>query len=184
MVIGPKAMSAFRVCIVGTGYVGLTNAVALAYLGNQVTCLDVEAAKIASLSAGKIPIFEPHLDELLAAARSRLTFTTSYADAIPSCGHRVHRGGHAHRRRWSTRSSLPRVCRTRGRREPRRRLYGHRQQVDRSDRQRQLGRLPGEGCVRGQVQDFVRWSLCGRIRTRIFCARAPLCTTRSTPIAR
>jgi UDPglucose 6-dehydrogenase len=77
-------MSALRVCIVGTGYVGLTNAVALAYLGNQVTCLDVEAAKIASLSAGKIPIFEPHLDELLVAARSRLTFTTSYAEAIPN----------------------------------------------------------------------------------------------------
>src|SRR5450432_3845950 len=76
-------MSTLSPCIVGTGYVGLTNAVALAYLGYQVTCLDVDEAKIAALSAGKIPIFEPHLEQLLASCKSRLLFTTDYATAIP-----------------------------------------------------------------------------------------------------
>jgi len=75
-------MSEAQVCIVGTGYVGLTNAVALAFLGHRVVCLDVEEAKIQALSAGKIPIYEPHLEELLAECRSRLTFTTDYAEAI------------------------------------------------------------------------------------------------------
>src|SRR6476660_6218654 len=73
-----------RVCIVGTGYVGLTNAVALAFLGHQVTCLDIAEAKIAALSAGKIPIFEPYLEEMLAAVRERMTFTTSYEAAVPN----------------------------------------------------------------------------------------------------
>src|SRR5260221_3395298 len=76
-------MSEVQACIVGTGYVGLTNAVALAFLGYRVTCLDIEESKVAALVAGKIPIFEPHLEELLAETRSRLTFTTEYAEAIP-----------------------------------------------------------------------------------------------------
>ncbi|HKQ69128.1 MAG TPA: UDP-glucose/GDP-mannose dehydrogenase family protein [Polyangiaceae bacterium] len=76
-------MRRLRTCIVGTGYVGLTNAVALAYLGHEVVCLDVDQAKVAMLSAGKIPIFEPHLEDLLASSRERMTFTTDYAQAIP-----------------------------------------------------------------------------------------------------
>jgi UDPglucose 6-dehydrogenase len=76
-------MSSLQACIVGTGYVGLTNAVALAHLGCQVTCLDVDESKIAALSAGRIPIYEPHLDQLLTASRSRLTFTTDFASAVP-----------------------------------------------------------------------------------------------------
>jgi UDPglucose 6-dehydrogenase len=77
-------MSAVRVCIVGTGYVGLTNAVALASLGYQVTCLDVEESKIVALRAGRIPIFEPHLEELMAGCQGRLTFTTEYEKAVPN----------------------------------------------------------------------------------------------------
>jgi UDPglucose 6-dehydrogenase len=77
-------MSSMEACIVGTGYVGLTNAVALAYLGYQVNCLDVDESKIAALSAGKIPIFEPHLEQLLASCRTRLKFTTDYAAAVPN----------------------------------------------------------------------------------------------------
>jgi UDPglucose 6-dehydrogenase len=64
--------------------VGLTNAVALAYLGHTVTCLDVEESKIAALAAGRIPIFEPHLEDLLAASVSRLSFTSDYARAVPN----------------------------------------------------------------------------------------------------
>src|ERR1700737_2718781 len=72
-----------KVSIIGTGYVGLTTGVCLAYLGHQVTCIDADAAKISELEAGHIPIYEPHLTELLEEARSNLQFTTSYAAAIP-----------------------------------------------------------------------------------------------------
>ena len=72
-----------KVTIIGTGYVGLTTGVCLAYLGHQVTCLDADPRKIETLEAGQTPIYEPHLEDLLAAARSNLTFTTSYPDAVP-----------------------------------------------------------------------------------------------------
>jgi UDPglucose 6-dehydrogenase len=71
-----------KVAIIGTGYVGLTTGVTLAFLGHDVTCLDVDAAKIAQLNQGISPIYEPHLDELMAASRSRLNFTTSAKDAL------------------------------------------------------------------------------------------------------
>ncbi len=73
-----------RVSIIGTGYVGLTTGVCLAYLGNEVTCLDTDEAKIDSLRQGRLPIYEPWLAELLAASSRRLGFTTRYEEAIPS----------------------------------------------------------------------------------------------------
>ncbi len=72
-----------NVSIIGTGYVGLTTGVTLAYLGHEVTCIDVDPGKVDSLRAGKPPFFEPHLEELLAVARQRIRFTTAYAEAIP-----------------------------------------------------------------------------------------------------
>lgn len=72
-----------KVAIVGTGYVGLTTGVCLAYLGHQVTCLDTDPRKVEALRAGRIPIYEPHLDELLAAASANLRFTVSYEEAVP-----------------------------------------------------------------------------------------------------
>ena len=84
-----------RVAIIGTGYVGLTTGVCLAYAGHSVTCLDADRAKVQSLCTGKIPIYEPYLDDLLAEARPNLKFTTSYADAIPRRRCRLHRRGHA-----------------------------------------------------------------------------------------
>ncbi|HEY3742829.1 MAG TPA: UDP-glucose/GDP-mannose dehydrogenase family protein [Bryobacteraceae bacterium] len=72
-----------QVTIIGTGYVGLTTGVCLGYMGHKVTCLDADASKIATLEAGRAPIYEPHLEELLAAARPNLTFTTSYEKAVP-----------------------------------------------------------------------------------------------------
>jgi UDPglucose 6-dehydrogenase len=72
-----------NVAIVGTGYVGLTTGVCLAYLGHQVTCLDTDERKVEALRQGRIPIYEPHLEELLAAASANLRFTTSYAEAVP-----------------------------------------------------------------------------------------------------
>ena len=72
-----------RVSIVGTGYVGLTTGACLAFLGHQVTCVDSDEKKIATLQAGKIPIYEPHLTELLAEAKPNLQFCCDYADAVP-----------------------------------------------------------------------------------------------------
>jgi UDPglucose 6-dehydrogenase len=72
-----------KVCIVGTGYVGLTTGACLAFLGHDVTCVDVDAAKIDTLRSGRTPIYEPHMEDLLAVAAEHLTFTTSYADGVP-----------------------------------------------------------------------------------------------------
>ena len=69
--------------IIGTGYVGLTTGVCLAFMGHAVYCLDTDEGKIAALKAGKIPIYEPHLDAVMEEARQNLVFTTSYPEAIP-----------------------------------------------------------------------------------------------------
>jgi UDPglucose 6-dehydrogenase len=74
-----------KVTIVGTGYVGLTTGACLALLGHAVTCLDIDPAKVETLRAGRTPIFEPHLEELLAEAWDNLSFTTDYAVAVPDC---------------------------------------------------------------------------------------------------
>lgn len=72
-----------RATILGTGYVGLTTGACLAYLGHQVTCLDINEAKVFALREGKVPIYEPGLAELIEESKSRLRFTTSYGEAIP-----------------------------------------------------------------------------------------------------
>jgi UDPglucose 6-dehydrogenase len=70
-----------NVTVIGTGYVGLVAGACLADSGNQVLCLDVDAAKVAQLNAGGIPIFEPGLDAIVARNRAagRLAFTTDAA---------------------------------------------------------------------------------------------------------
>jgi UDPglucose 6-dehydrogenase len=72
-----------NVAVIGTGYVGLTTGVALAHLGHQVTCVDTDEVKLETLRAGRIPIFEPFLEAVLASNQTNLCFTSSYADAIP-----------------------------------------------------------------------------------------------------
>ena len=72
-----------RVAIIGTGYVGLTTGVTLAYVGHEVTCIDVDAHKLEKLRLGQAPIYEPGLEELLALVRDRAHFTEGYAQAIP-----------------------------------------------------------------------------------------------------
>jgi UDPglucose 6-dehydrogenase len=73
-----------NICVVGTGYVGLVTGAVFADLGNDVVCVDSDAAKIADLEAGVMPIYEPGLEEMVArnAADGRLTFTTDLAAAV------------------------------------------------------------------------------------------------------
>src|SRR5271170_4027826 len=71
-----------KVWIIGTGYVGLTTGVCLGYLGHKVTCIDSDTNKIGMLQAGKTPIYEPFLTELMAEAAPNLQFCTEYAGAV------------------------------------------------------------------------------------------------------
>lgn len=73
-----------RISVIGTGYVGLVAGACFAETGNQVTCVDKDASKIRLLNRGKVPIFEPGLEEIVRRNRQnkRLTFTTSLPDAV------------------------------------------------------------------------------------------------------
>jgi UDPglucose 6-dehydrogenase len=73
-----------KVCVVGTGYVGLTTGVSLAFLGHDVTCVDLDETKVEMLRGGRSPIYEPHMAALLAEAAERMTFTTDYAEGVPA----------------------------------------------------------------------------------------------------
>src|SRR6186713_3193978 len=75
-----------KVCVVGTGYVGLTTGVSLAFLGHDVTCVDLDQAKVDLLSGGRSLIYEPHMDALLADSAERMTFTTHCCFGVPGAG--------------------------------------------------------------------------------------------------
>jgi UDPglucose 6-dehydrogenase len=74
-----------NICVAGTGYVGLVTGAVFADLGNDVICVDTDDAKIAALSAGRMPIYEPGLEEMVTrnAADRRLAFTTDLGAAVP-----------------------------------------------------------------------------------------------------
>jgi UDPglucose 6-dehydrogenase len=73
-----------KITVVGTGYVGLVVGACLAETGNDVICVDKDADKIATLEAGRMPIYEPGLEELVrrSYAEERLRFTTDLPTAI------------------------------------------------------------------------------------------------------
>ena len=73
-----------RIAMVGTGYVGLVSGACFSEFGSTVACVDQDAAKIARLQRGEVPIFEPGLGALVAAnmASGRLFFTTDLAAAV------------------------------------------------------------------------------------------------------
>jgi UDPglucose 6-dehydrogenase len=73
-----------KICVVGTGYVGLVTGAVFADLGNEVVCVDNVADKIAALEAGRMPIYEPGLEEMVARniADRRLSFTTDLIGAV------------------------------------------------------------------------------------------------------
>ncbi|MFM2391326.1 MAG: hypothetical protein RLZZ437_2881 [Pseudomonadota bacterium] len=73
-----------RIAMIGTGYVGLVSGVCFSDFGHDVICVDKDPAKIAALQAGKTPIFEPGLEDLMAknVGAGRLSFTLDLASAV------------------------------------------------------------------------------------------------------
>jgi UDPglucose 6-dehydrogenase len=73
-----------NICVVGTGYVGLVTGAVFADLGNDVVCVDKDRAKIAALEAGRMPIYEPGLEEMVGrnAGDRRLSFTSDLGVGI------------------------------------------------------------------------------------------------------
>ena len=80
-----------KVAVIGAGYVGLTTAACLADLGNDVTVVDIDEAKIAMLQRRQVPIYEPGMSELVErnSRARRLRFTTSYRDAVPGAEYAI-----------------------------------------------------------------------------------------------
>src|SRR5450432_1571094 len=78
------ASSAMKICVIGTGYVGLVAGAGFSDMGNDVVCCDIDKAKIDGLKRGEMPIYEPGLDKLVVnnAAEGRLSFTTDVAAGV------------------------------------------------------------------------------------------------------
>jgi UDPglucose 6-dehydrogenase len=75
-----------RICVIGSGYVGLVTAAVFAELGNEVVCLDSDREKIEALRADRLPIFEPGLQEMIShnQADGRISFTCDYGEGVPA----------------------------------------------------------------------------------------------------
>src|SRR5438270_9963691 len=74
-----------NIVVIGTGYVGLVTGAGFSEMGNNVTCVDSDQAKIDTIESGRLPIYEPGLDELVSrnVKEGRLRFTSSLPQAMP-----------------------------------------------------------------------------------------------------
>ncbi|MDO8487421.1 MAG: UDP-glucose/GDP-mannose dehydrogenase family protein [Candidatus Curtissbacteria bacterium] len=81
----PIGLVNMTLTIVGAGYVGLVTAAVFSELGNKVYCIDVDKKKVEGLKKGKVPFFEPSLEEFIKrnTQAKRLFFTASYAESVP-----------------------------------------------------------------------------------------------------
>jgi UDPglucose 6-dehydrogenase len=73
-----------KICVIGTGYVGLVTGTCFADIGHQVTCLDIDQNRIEQLHQGIMPIYEPGLEQVVAqnVTAGRLNFSTDYSEAL------------------------------------------------------------------------------------------------------
>src|ERR1044072_4072976 len=73
-----------KIAVIGSGYVGLVAGACLAENGNEVICVDKDASKVRALQRGRIPIYEPGLEEMVRRNRAekRLTFTTDLPKGV------------------------------------------------------------------------------------------------------
>jgi UDPglucose 6-dehydrogenase len=76
-----------KLTVIGTGYVGLVSGACFAEMGNQVYCVDIDQEKIEGLKKGKLPIYEPGLDALVAGNQheGRLHFSSNLTEAMEDC---------------------------------------------------------------------------------------------------
>src|SRR5688572_1794988 len=81
---GQRERGIVKIAVVGTGYVGLVAGACFAETGNDVVCVDKDAAKVRTLKAGRMPIYEPGLEEIVRRNRleGRLSFTTNLTKAV------------------------------------------------------------------------------------------------------
>jgi len=75
-----------RLSVIGCGYVGLVTGACLAEAGHDVVCTDIDKDRIAQLNGGGVPIYEQHLDKILASARAagKISYTSDAGEAIRS----------------------------------------------------------------------------------------------------
>jgi UDPglucose 6-dehydrogenase len=71
-----------KIAIIGTGYVGLTTGACFAYLGHKVICVDKDKKKIVKLRKGKVPIYEPGLNEILKKHKKNIEFSVNIGNAV------------------------------------------------------------------------------------------------------
>ena len=71
-----------NIAVIGTGYVGLVAGTCFADMGHDVICVDIDKEKIKVLNDGKVPIYEPGLEELIAKNKKNIVFTTDFDDAV------------------------------------------------------------------------------------------------------
>lgn len=72
-----------KIALIGTGYVGLTTGVTLAFLGHEVTCVDIDQHRIDDLREGRLPFYEPWLREMFGLVRDRLSFAVDCREVVP-----------------------------------------------------------------------------------------------------